>query len=97
MRRSGQFAWIQQPGAGVGVAERQKLLRGFGAARKAGLNAETRQTDFQLIDAAVVQIRRRDHAIAAFGQGGEGQELRGMAGTGRQSGNAAFQRRDPLL
>jgi hypothetical protein len=46
---------FDEPDAGTSVTEHQEFLQAFSAACEAGLNAQTRQGDFQLVVAAAIE------------------------------------------
>lgn len=50
---------------------------------KLGLDAESREKDLELVVSAAVEVARRDDVIAGVREGGDGDELRRLAGGGR--------------
>lgn len=61
------------------------------------VDAEARERDLELVVGAAVEVRGRDDVVAGMGEGGNGHELRRLAGSGRDSRDAALERRHAFL
>jgi hypothetical protein len=70
---------------------------GVVAVDKLGLDAEARQEDLELVVRAAVQVGRRHDIVAGVGERRKSDELRALAGRGRQRRHAALEGRDALL
>lgn len=62
-----------------------------------GVDPQAREEDLELVVGTTVKVAGGDNVVPSVGQGGDGHELRGLAGRGGNSSHAAFEGRNALF
>lgn len=72
-------------------------LLGLVAVDKLGRDAQAGEDDLELVVGAAVQVRGRDDVVAGVCEGGDGEELGGLAGGRGEGSDTAFEGGNALL
>ena len=72
-------------------------LLGLVAIDKLGRDAQAGEDDLELVVGAAVEVRGRDDVVAGVCEGGDGEELGGLAGGGGKGSDTALEGSDALL